>query len=271
MASSFDTNANNYTISELLIILDLDDPTSTEIIDTTNKYIERFESEGNAKMVNFFTDVQNKLVEYVDNLEEGGDPDDLEFFNDDEQANEWYENEVQKDNPIQKDKITERKQKIDVFEGGNQMPMNREQLGVNNTFDLPVAQDTLNPNLKNVTSRFVNLDSQFRQASDTSSTDYTLDLSDPLTNALSLRMYSVQIPYTWYLIDNQYGNTCFWIVIPYNDVDYEVQVSFTPGNYTYDSLCSVSSKCLFFHNLNYNHRGTLMKLIFPKYRVQVLQ
>jgi hypothetical protein len=238
MASSFDTNANNYTISELLIILDLDDPTSSEIIDATDKYIERFESEGNAKMVNFFTDVQNKLVEYVDNLEEGGDPDDLEFFNDDEQANEWYENEVltQKDNPIQKDKITERKQKIDVFEGGNQMPMNREQLGVNNTFNLPVAQDTLNPNLKNVTSRFVNLDSQFRQASDTSSTDYTLDLSDPLTNALSLRMYSVQIPYTWYLIDNQYGNTCFWIVIPFNNVDYEVQVSFTPGNYTYDSF-----------------------------------
>jgi hypothetical protein len=238
MASSFDTNANNYTISELLIVLDLDDPTTSEIIDATNKYIERFEAEGNAKMVNFFNDVQTKLVEYMTNLEEGGDPDDLEFFNDDDQANEWYENEVliQKDNPIQKDKITERKQKIDVFEGGNQMPMNREQLGVNNNFNLPVAQDTLNPNLENVTSRFINLDSQFRQASDTSSTDYTLDLSDPLTNALSLRMYSVQIPYTWYLIDNQYGNTCFWIVIPYNDIDYEVQVSFTPGNYTYDSF-----------------------------------
>ena len=68
MASSFDTNANNYTISELLIILDLDDPTSSEIIDATNKYIERFDSEGNAKMVKFFTDVQTKLVEYVDNL-----------------------------------------------------------------------------------------------------------------------------------------------------------------------------------------------------------
>ena len=238
MASSFDTNVNNYTISELFIVLDLDDPTTSEIVDATNKYIQRFESEGNAKMVKFFNDVQTKLVEYMTNLEEGGDPDDLEFFNDDDQANEWYENEVliQKDNPIQKDKITERKQKIDVFEGGNQMPMNREQLGVNNNFNLPVAQDTLNPNLENVTSRFINLDSQFRQASDTSSTDYTLDLSDPLTNALSLRMYSVQIPFTWYLIDNHYGNTCFWIIIPYNDVDYEVQVSFTPGNYTYDSF-----------------------------------
>lgn len=238
MSSNFDANVNNYTITELLTILELDDPTSSEIIDATNKLITRFENEGNAKKTIFFKNMQTKLVEYVDNLEEGGDPDELEFFNDDSQANEWYENEVltQKDNPVQKDKITERKQKIDIYEGGNQMPMNRQQLGVNNTFDLPVAQDTLNPNLKNVTNRFVNLDSQFRQASDTSSTDYTLDLSDPLTNTLSLRMYSVQIPYTWYVIDYHYGNTCFWIVIPYNDVDYEVQVSFTPGNYNYDSF-----------------------------------
>lgn len=238
MSNNFDANVNNYTITELLTILDLDDPTTSEIVDATNKLIKRFENESNVKKTIFFKNMQTKLIEYVNNLEEGDDPDDLEFFNDDLQTDEWYKNEVltQKNNPIQKDKITERKQKIDVYEGGNQMPMNREQLGVNNTFELPVAQDTLNPNLKNITSRFVNLDSQFRQASDTSSTDYTLDLSDPLTNTLSLRMYSVQIPFTWYLIDNQYGNTCFWIVIPYNDVDYEVQVSFTPGNYNYESF-----------------------------------
>ena len=43
--------------------------------------------------------------------------------------------------------------------------MNREQLGINNTFDVPVAQDSLNPTLKNTITRFVNLDSQFRQMS----------------------------------------------------------------------------------------------------------
>jgi hypothetical protein len=234
---SADLNVNNYTISELLAILELDEPTNSEIIDKTNELIERFTNENNERLVTFFTNIQTKMVEYIDDLDAGGDPEDLEYQPDTSQSLEWWQNEAlpQKNNPVQKDKITERKQKIDIFDN-SQVPMKREQLGVNNNFNLPVAQDVLNPNLENITTRFVNLDSQFRQASDKSSTDYTLDLSDPLTNSLSLRMYSVQIPYTWYVIDYQYGNTCFWIVIPYNGKKYEVRVSITPGNYTYTTF-----------------------------------
>jgi hypothetical protein len=234
---SADLNVNNYTISELLAILELDEPTNSEIIDKTNELIERFTNENNERLVSFFTNIQTKMMKYIDDLDTGGDPEDLEYQPDTSQSLEWWQNEAlpQKNNPVQKDKITERKQKIDIFDTG-QVPMNRQQLGVNNNFNLPVAQDVLNPNLENTTSRFVNLDSQFRQAADKSSTDYTLDLSDPLTNTLSLRMYSVQIPYTWYVIDNQYGNTCFWIVIPYNGKEYEAKVSLTPGNYTFTSF-----------------------------------
>ena len=100
----------------------------------------------------------------------------------------------------------------------------------------------MNPNFKNVTTRLINLDRQFRQATggiDTLSTDYTLDLSDPLIDVLSMRLYSIQIPFTWYVIDTMYGNTCFWIIIPYNTINniiYEIKVSFTPGNYTYTSF-----------------------------------
>jgi len=235
---SADLNVDNYTISELIAILELDDdPTKTDIIDKTNELINRFTNEGNEGMISFFTDIQDKLVQYMDDLDAGGDPEDLEYQPDTSQSVEWWQNEAlpQKNNPVQKDKITERKQKIDIFDNG-QVPMNREQLGVNNNFNLPVAQDVLNPNLENITSRFVNLDSQFRQAADKSATDYTLDLSDPLTNTLSIRMYSVQIPYTWYVIDTQYGNTCFWIIIPYNGIEYEVKVSLTPGNYNTTSF-----------------------------------
>jgi hypothetical protein len=57
-------------------------------------------------------------------------------------------------------------------------------------------------------------------------TDYTVDLTDPLQNVLSLRLYSVQIPTTWYSVDVQYGNTCL-------DVSGQV-VWIQPGNYTYD-------------------------------------
>jgi hypothetical protein len=108
--------------------------------------------------------------------------------------------------------------------------MNREQLGINDTYQVPVKQDSLNPNLKNTITRLVNLDSQFRQYTngiDSTSTDYTLDLSDTLKDVLSMRVFSYQIPYSWYTLDVAYGNTCLWI----NDGSTNVVVSVSPGNY----------------------------------------
>jgi hypothetical protein len=93
--------------------------------------------------------------------------------------------------------------------------------------------------LKNTINRFVNLDSQFRQYTsgiDSTSTNYTLDLSDTLKNALSLRLYSYQIPFSWYAIDTAYGNTCFWIVD--SSSNHAVPVSVAPGNYTQASFVS---------------------------------
>jgi hypothetical protein len=93
--------------------------------------------------------------------------------------------------------------------------------------------------LKNTISRFVNLDSQFRQYTsgiDSTSTDYTLDLSDTLKNALSLRLYSYQIPYSWYAIDTAYGNTCFWIVDASSNNT--IPISVPSGNYTQTNFIS---------------------------------
>jgi hypothetical protein len=231
--NNIDTDVDNYTISELLIILDIDTPDQEQIIEKTNEYIEKFEDEDNEEMAIFFTNVQEKLLQYSNELYTTGESAELESA--ESQQKSWWENQAlkQKDSPVQNDKITERKQKIDVFNSPH-LPMNKEQLGVNNTFNVKVAQDVLNPNLENTTSRFINLDSQFRQASsgvEFSSTDYTLDLSEPLHNVLSLRLYSVQIPYAWYTIDTAYGNTCFWLVFN-NDPAINVKISVEPGNYT---------------------------------------
>jgi hypothetical protein len=113
---------------------------------------------------------------------------------------------------------------------------------------VPVSQDTLNPNLENITTRFINLDSQFRQASggtESMSTDYNMDLSEPLTNVLSLRLYSVQIPYTWYVIDYPYGNTCFWITNKGNTFKIFVE----PGNYNPNDFCLALQQA--FTNIKY--------------------
>lgn len=235
--SNLSYNIDNYTITELLAILDLDDPDSTEIMDATNSYIKRFSPEGEnqPQLVNFFQSIQTKLLRYMQQLERSGE--DAEYSPSEKQTDEWFKYQaLPQKNSVQKDKNTDRIQKIDVYDNDH-VPMNREQLGVNNTFNVPVTQDTLNPNLENVTSRFINLDSQFRQASggsESMSTDYTMDLSDPLTNVLSLRLYSIQIPYTWYTIDYVYGNTCFWVTNAGNTFKIFVE----PGNYTPSEFCT---------------------------------
>jgi len=234
--STIDYNADNYTITELLEILGLDDPDSDEIINTTNSYIKRFSSQNdnNPQLVNFFQSIQTKLLQYMRELETSGK--DAEYTPNEKQTNRWFKYQaLPQKNDVQRDKVTDRVQKIDVYDNQH-VPMNREQLGVNNNFQVSVAQDTLNPNLENTTSRFINLDSQFRQASggaDTMSTDYTLDLSDPLINVLNLSLYSIQVPYTWYCIDYIYGNTCFWVTNKKNIF----RIYLSPGNYSPTEFC----------------------------------
>lgn len=232
-----DTNIENYTIPELLAILDLDnDPNSEEIIQKTDVYIEKFKYENNEEMENFFQTMQNTLLQYFE-ADNDGEEDKTPSAR---QTNNWFENEVLKQsNPQQSGKNTDRKQKIDVYNSPH-VPMNREHLGVSNTFTIPVVQDVLNPNLKNTTSRIIVLDSQYRQSTSPAetATDYTLDLSEPLLNVLSLRLYSFSIPYTWYAIDTMYGNTCFWLT--FTDVNglpiTSVKISIDPGNYSNTSI-----------------------------------
>jgi len=251
MSSNVDTNVENYTLSELMAIVDVNDLDPPEITRKTNILIEKFKN-GNPVLSVFFREVQSQLLQYsmnfVDEQDNEDDEDDVdpsekiyvEGFGTmsgnpigEKEVNEWYENEnLKQTNQNQVDKITDRKQKVGIF-GDPHVPMKRQQLGVNDTFQVPVKQDSLNPNLKNTITRFVNLDSQFRQSADgldSTSTDYTLDLSDTLKNTLSIRLYSYQIPFTWYAIDSAYGNTCFWITDAITN--YSVPVYVSPGNYT---------------------------------------
>jgi len=232
-----DTNIENYTVSELLTILDLDAADPEQITEQADMYIKKFTNEKNPDMVTFFRDMKAELLNYADQLyNEEEDPITAELGSAKAQSDAWYENEdLKQKDPTQTRKITERKQKINVFNNPH-VPMKREQLGVSNTFNVGIAQDVLNPNLKNTTSRIIVLDSQYRQSTNPSETasDYTLDLSEPLLNVLSLRLYSFSIPYTWYLIDKAYGNTCFWLTFV-DDTGVpiiSVKISIEPGNYT---------------------------------------
>jgi len=245
--TTIDTNVSNYTLSELMAIIEVNDIDPEEIVKKTNDLQNKFKTSNPALSV-FFKEIQSQLLQFSQGMISEKE-EDLEgkiivegfvtksnesiYPEGEKQISDWYTNEnlTQKDEN-QVNKITDRKQKIGVF-GNEYVPMNREQIATTDTYQLPVKQDSLNPNLKNKISRFVNVDSQFRQytsGADSSSTDYTFDLSDTLKDTLSMRVYSYQIPYSWYTIDSAYGNTCLWIID--NSNNYTQAVSVPPGNYS---------------------------------------
>ena len=83
----------------------------------------------------------------------------------------------------------------------------------------PIQKDNLNQNLKHTTSQIINLDSQYRENIlpfdlsnadfTSSSTDYIVNFTQTLKNVLCLKLYSIQIPYTWYTFDENLGNNFF--------------------------------------------------------------
>jgi hypothetical protein len=248
--SSIDYNVDNYTISELLAILGLvfdfnlsSDPVTQENIDdinsrvqtAVNRYKRQFIEQ--PQLVLFFQNIQTKVTQYTSQLSDALQNDSLtmdvpEYLPNNDQTNDWLSNQyLTQDDPVQTDKITDRKQKVNLYDNMH-FPMKQEQIGVNNNFAIDVAQDSLNPNLKNITNRFITLDSRNRLDAYTS-TDYTADLSEHVTNVLSLRLYAISIPYTWYTIDYHYGNTCLWIT----NLGSTFKISLDPGNYTTTSFC----------------------------------
>lgn len=251
--TDIDTNVANYTLSELLSIVELEDLEPQNIIENTNYYIRKYKSK-NPSLAVFFKEIQSQLLQYAEGLNSDTDDEStnenkilVEGFGNmsneaiypagDKQISDWYTNQnLTQSDKNQTDKITNRKQKIQLF-GNEQVPMKREQIANTDTYNLPVKQDSLNPNLKNTISRFINLDSQFRQytsGADSQSTNYTCDLSDTLKNTLKLSLYSYQIPFSWYAIDSAYGNTCLWI----NDVSSGliIPVTVPSGNYSQEKF-----------------------------------
>lgn len=243
--TDMDLNIDNYSQEDLLSLLDMTDVeniTYDDIINATTPLINRYTSDNNYDLANFFQQVQNQLLEDIDY----DDPENIQNTDTSQLGNLWQNESLSQKNtnPVQADKVTDRKQQVEIFKQDEHYIMNRNQLGVSNNYQLPVAQGQLNPNLKNTTSRIVNIDSQYRENiypfnpdpdGPTSPTNYTLNLSDPIHNAIRINVSAYQIPYTWYLIDAEWrSNNCFFITDTSNNINYVIDIS--SGNYSQEQL-----------------------------------
>ena len=257
-------NIDNYSIEDIMELLNLpDDPSENVINENTDRIITKMRSEGNHEYVIFFQEARDKILDHIDELdnednEDNEDNSQNKQYDETTQLGNWWKNEYpSQTNQTQTDKYTDRKHRVQVFEGKNKhFQMNRERLGINQNYSVPVVQDVLNPNLKNKTTRIISVDSQYRQnifpythgdtSSATFNADYTFNLSDTLKNVISIKLYSIQIPTTWNTFEHSLGNTC----MEYSNNTSAVPTTITiePGNYDINGLINELNDKFILHN-----------------------
>ena len=116
--------------------------------------------------------------------------------------------------------------------------MKQRRLGIPSAFNVPIAQGTINPTLRNTYKRTVIISSKrraviFPHSADplapSSTTIFNVQLSEELKNVVSLQMMSVTIPYSWYSVDAATGTNCFHITVKDES---PVTITIPTGNYT---------------------------------------
>lgn len=240
---NLDTNIDNWSIDDILELLNLNNPTASEVEKTANKLIKNAEEQNNDIVSNFLKEAKEKVIKSAESDEE----EDSFAEKASNQLLNWRGNEFleQSDN-AQADKVTSRFNKVQIFDDNDDALMKRERIGVNQDFNVPVMQGTINPNLKNMIEKTVIIDSQYRpnifpyancDISQTSfNTNFSIDLSESLPNALSMQLYSATIPRTWYNISMVRGNYYFYIIDATSTGKIKELIALNQGNYTIQNL-----------------------------------
>jgi hypothetical protein len=117
--------------------------------------------------------------------------------------------------------------------------MEEEEVVTVSIQDTDIKRGKINPDLKNTITRLVNIDSSYRVTTATSTTDnYSLILSEPLLNVISISLYSIEVPQSWYTFTIVKGTCAFMVNVILNrkDVVVTFDVIIDEGNYTPTSL-----------------------------------
>ncbi len=222
-----DYNVWNYSKKELLNIFGIENDGDDDIIYSASKeLIHKYASRSSAdpQMLTFLKEARDVLLY--------DDEDDVEGF-----ANMDAE-----------EKSTSTKEKSTNEEVVPLQPSQQQVSGkTQNVFTAPYQPGKLNPILNPTTTRILTIDSKYREDKVNAATDFTFSLSTPIRDVLSLKMYSVAIPYAWYTVDTAYGSNFIYLRgktpgIDTGDHDYKIEI--LPGNYTAAELVAAINTSL---------------------------
>lgn len=230
-------NIQDFSLDDLLDALNLPpNPMPSQVTDAANSVISRMRAQGQMNEARFFEQAKAELLSAIED-----DGLDKEHNEQETTMGNWWSNEYPaQGDQTQSEKATSRHQKVQFFPNSH-FQMNQERLGVNQTYSVPVMQGTINPNQRNVTRRMVFIDSsQKHNLSSGLNTDFTLDLSEPLTNVLQMHLHSIHLPNTWYTFSPHLGNTTF--DLSFSGTSYCANIS--AGNYSGPELAKALQEAI---------------------------
>jgi hypothetical protein len=222
-------DVSSYTDEELINnILDLNSPSDRElehkILSLYNRY-QIMETKQGMQLAKFFHDIYDRFFD---------DDDDDE--NDDEKSTDEESDNTDNIEIIEAFEQSAKPTTTPKKDDSKEKPPDNEI-----TFTKPTefAQDRLNPTIKETIRRIVSVDSQYRDDKRKLSTDFTFSLSEQLKDVVSIKLYSIQIPQTWYTVPKSFGCNFFYLQgnspgINNGYHDYKIDIS--AGNYTAPDL-----------------------------------
>lgn len=205
---------NNYSDEQLYDILDMNHPTDRELEAKIIQMMRKYE--------NIPTEIGRQLYTFFDNMYK-------RFFDtdsDDENLIEGFEEKGTSMTTPPSGPITK------------EVGYTAENIASAKLLDYSPDKLQLNPLLQQTIKRVISIDSQYRNISTyPNTTSFSFDLSEPLRDVVSLKLYSVQIPYTWYTVAKSFGSNFFYIRgnSP-GIIDQKYQIAIPPGNYNQTTL-----------------------------------
>jgi hypothetical protein len=260
-------NIDSFTDNELFDILDLNSPTDRELEAKILFYIRKYKDLNNEaadKLVTFFENVYDHFFESIQEEQEdsngieGFDVQNTEaislsnFLIPTSQNNQTislsnYSTPTFSANPSPTYSTPTQTQtyttpEYSLAKKNNKVLANDKVLV---DYTKLYTQDTLNPLLKQTIKRIISVDSQYREDKNALSTSFNFNLSEPLKDIVSIKLYSLQIPYTWYTINNNYGSNTFTLINnKVTDGSCDLSFNIEPGNYTITNLQNAVKKSI---------------------------
>ena len=269
-------DVSGYSDNELYDLLDLNNPSDREleakIIFMIKKY-NNMQNKSGDQLAKFFTDIYNYFFENEDEDEDDNIKMDISEGFDNMNSSNNTKAEIVDTTQIGNQAVTTSALQIDSsIETTNK----QEKKNIGFIKPLDYAPDVLNPLLNQTIKRIISIDSQYRDDKTSMPTSFSFNLSSPLKDVVSLKLYSVQIPYTWYTISKSFGSNFFYFKgnAPgiLNNMNQYMIFDISSGNYSAEELVTTINNSLInrrsvysdvsfgYTNISYNKNTSLANI-----------